>query len=347
MAEGAGLTGGVSGATKGAKLGGMIGSAVPGIGNAVGAAAGGALGGIAGMVGGLSKQNKSEQSQKIAMADPLEQSRMQELRQISKNISTGSDALTQNKLSEINKLGAQTQGAIAKVSGGDVGGTVQGLLQAQRGTQTGINQALSDRGQLPYYQGLAQQLSSRMADRKLQLGLLDRAQKTAEYAQARKNANLNMMGLLASGAQGISGLIGQGQAPDLGTPSATLPTSGGITTDTTHGLDQNVANVDPNQSMWANGGMEWQSPVVPSGTQSSAPIGQTDQTYGTGGNVNGITPDPYAYANEAALNAQKTANTIQPNYLNQGVMGLPGMNYMGQQVVGVPSVDQTLNEINN
>lgn len=359
MAEGAGLTGGVSGASIGSKIGGLVGTVAPIPGGAAfGKVAGAAIGGLAGATGGLIKQKRAEDSQRIGMADPLEQSRMAELRQISKNISSGTDALTQNKISELQKMGAQTQGAIAKVSGGDVGATVQGMLQAQRNTQTGVNQALTDRGQLPYYQNMAQQLATRMSDRRLQLGLLDRAQQTAEYAQARKNANLNMMGALATGVQGIQGLLG-----NQGTPSLSSATKGGITTDTTSGLDKNVANVDPNQSVWANNGMSWETPsgITPASNPSLSsattggivadttafanelPIGQTDQAYNTEGGVNGITPDPYAYAKQSSDNRTRLMNFIQPNFLNMAAVGNPGAQYMMQS--NVPTIQDTLNQI--
>lgn len=208
MAQGAGLSGAVSGAGTGSKIGGLIGSAIPG-GGVIGSVAGGVIGGTAGMIGGLKSQKRAEDAQDIALKDPLEQKRLAELNQISKNISSGTDALTQNKISELARLGSQTQNAVSKVSGGDVGATMQGLLQAQRNTQTGVNDALTNRAQLPYFQGLAGQLSANLSQRALELGLLNRGQKTAEYAQGAKENNLNKMGMLATGnTQKIQDLLG-------------------------------------------------------------------------------------------------------------------------------------------
>lgn len=243
MAQGAGLSGAVSGAGTGSKIGGLIGSAIPG-GGLIGSVAGGVIGGTAGMIGGLKKQKAAEDSQDIASRDLLELKRLAELNQVSNNISSGTDALTQNKISELARLGSQTHNAVSKASGGDVGATMQGLLQAQRNTQTGVNDALTNRAQLPYFQGLAGQLSANISQRALELGLLNRGQETAEYAQGAKENNLNKMGMLATGnTQNIQDLLGSqfqmdkiatmfgGQSPALGqvnpiaaAPIATAPT---------------------------------------------------------------------------------------------------------------------------
>lgn len=212
MAEGAGMAGAMSGAGIGSKVGGLIGSAanaiLPGAGM-IGKIGGGLIGAGIGAIGGNVKQKKSESSQNIADVDPNQQRRLAELNMISKNISSGTDALTQNKISEMNKLGSQTQNAISKVSGGDVGATTQGLLQAQRNTQSGVNDALANRSMLPAFQGLSGSVANGIAQRKLELALLNRGQQTAEYAQGRKNNNLNMMGMLGSqGGMNILDLLG-------------------------------------------------------------------------------------------------------------------------------------------
>lgn len=203
----AGLSGTAGGAAQGAKLGSMLGPK--------GMIAGAAIGGLVGGISGANKKKKANEASDIARVDPMEQSRMAELNQITKNLSIGADSLTQNRLSELQKVGAQTQGAISKVSGGDVGSTVQGMLQSQRNTQTGVNTALADRGQLPYFQNLAQQLQTRMSQRKLELDLLKRSQAMAETAQSQTDSNLNanayastlMGGDVNAIKQGIGGLM--------------------------------------------------------------------------------------------------------------------------------------------
>lgn len=237
----AGLSGAFGGAAQGAKLGSAI---APGVGTAIGAGAGALLGGIT----GANKKKKANEASDISRIDPNEQARMAELNQITKNLSIGADTLTQNRLNELQKVGAQTQGAISKISGGDVGSTVQGMLQAQRNTQTGVNTALADRGQLPYFQNLAQQLQTRMSQRKLELDLLKRSQAMAETAQGQTDSNLNanayastLMGgdvnaikqgladaginreSVAAAGQGVRNFIGgifnpKGNMPYMGTP---------------------------------------------------------------------------------------------------------------------------------
>jgi len=228
----AGLSGAAGGAAMGAKLGGTLGSVVPGVGNAVGLVGGAAIGGLVGGISGANKKKKANEAANISPVDPNEQRRMAELNQITKNLSIGADSLTQNRLSELQKVGAQTQGAISKVSGGDVGSTVQGMLQAQRNTQAGANAALADRGQLPYFQNLAQQLQTRQSQRKLELELLKRSQAMAETAQAQTDSNLNAnayastlmgqdVGNIGSSLEGLN-------MPNINIPNINMPNAQGI-----------------------------------------------------------------------------------------------------------------------
>lgn len=257
MAEGAGLSGAISGAGVGSKIGGLVGSAIPG-GQIIGSVAGGLIGSGVGAIGANRKQKKAEDAQNIALNDPLEQKRLAALNQAVKNVSSGTDALTQNKISELNKVGAQTQNAVSKVSGGDVGATMQGLLQAQRNTQVGVNDAVSNRSQLPAFQSLAGTLAAAMSQKRLELGLLDRNQQTAEYAQGAKENNLNKMGLLATGStQGLQDLLGSqfqmdklagmfgGQTPQIGlaTPNAATSITAAPTLSTLQVAPVNIPGV--------------------------------------------------------------------------------------------------------
>jgi len=199
MAEGAGLSGAISGANKGKKIGalagGAIGSIIPVAGTAAGAKAGqvigSGLGALAGGAGSLRKQKQAGRDAEIGYVDQEQLKRQQALEMTSRNISAGADALTANKIGQINRGTAQTQNAIARVSGGDVGATQQGLLQAQRNAGQATNAALTNRGNLPYFQSLAQQIAGKTAQRRLELDLLKRNQTSAEFAQGQKNKNLN------------------------------------------------------------------------------------------------------------------------------------------------------------
>lgn len=199
MASGKGA---VSGAGKGAALGGMIGSVVPGVGNAIGAAAGGVIGGAVGGISSGIKQNQANQAKEIGFTDPLEAVRLAQLEQTRKNILTGSNPVTQNKIEQIRNVGSAVQGGISRNTGGDVGATMDALLKAQKNTQTGVNNAVSEGQQnLPYFDNAVGTLAQRIAQRKLELQLLSRGQNLAENAQARKENNLNANALVGTNGQ--------------------------------------------------------------------------------------------------------------------------------------------------
>jgi|GEM_PF-5210040 len=196
------------GAASGAGMGASIGSAIPGVGTAIGAGIGAIAGGITSGV----KQNAANKSQNIPLVDPQERVRLAQLDQISKNLSSGSDVMTKQNVLNQKNIGRAAQNAISKSTGGDVGGTIDALLRSQKATQGGINQAIAQSAsRLPYFQGAADQLRTRMSQRRLELDLLKRAQATAGNAQARTENNVNSQSLLATqgGMQTIPEGIGQ------------------------------------------------------------------------------------------------------------------------------------------
>ena len=237
-----------AGQSIGAIAGGVLGNTVaPGIGGALGSQIGQTAGGL--IDSAVSGRRANQLSP--GLVDPLEQQRMNELNQIRKNISTGSDVATQAAIGEAQEAGATTQGRIARSTGGDVGGTVNALLKAQRGTQAATNQAIAQGQQrLPIVEQLAQQLGTRLSQRKLELNLLAQNRQAARAAQAGTDAAQNLSALAAlqgslpsqgsemvgvsteasgpmsatdfSGiVQGVSGLLGGGAnagAPPLATP---------------------------------------------------------------------------------------------------------------------------------
>lgn len=191
MANGAA---GAKGQTIGGILGAGIGSVVPGVGTAVGSQVGQ---GIGGLIGSRIDRNAADRATP-GLVDPFEQARLNELNQIRKSISTGSDVVTQSAIDQARNVGAQTQQSIARVTGGDVGSTIAGINRAQQGTQAATNQAVAQgQARLPFFENLSQQLGTRISQRKLELGLLDRGQRLAEGAQAGKDAILNLNSALA------------------------------------------------------------------------------------------------------------------------------------------------------
>jgi hypothetical protein len=197
-----------SGAASGAGKGAAIGSIIPG----VGTLAGGAIGAIAGgaMAGG--KQKKSNDAQKIPLADPRELARLSEITQTRKSINAGTDAMTQLGIQQQQNAGRSAQAGISRATGGDVGGTIDALLKSQRATQSGQNNVIAQAGaRLPYFEQAQTGLLDRITQRKLELGLLNRSQRVAEAAQAQTDNNINKNALLATqgGTQTIAEGAGQ------------------------------------------------------------------------------------------------------------------------------------------
>lgn len=184
-----------SGAASGAGQGASVGSLIPGVGTAVGAG----VGAIAGGIGSAVKQNKATQAQQIPLVDPLERARLASLEQTRKNVAGGTDVLTQQGIQQQQNIGKAAQTALSRSTGGDVGQTMNALLQSQKATQGGINQAVAGaQNRIPYLDSAQGNLLSRISDRKVQLQRLKRDQLTAENAQARTDANINTQALLAT-----------------------------------------------------------------------------------------------------------------------------------------------------
>ena len=199
----------------GGTVGAIGGSFIPGVGTAVG----GAIGqGVGGLIDAASSRRKSEQATP-GLEDPLEVERLEELRQASRSVSAGTDFATQNRIQEIQNLTSSTQGAVSRNTGGDTGGTISGLLRSQQQGQRGINQAITEsQSRLPFFQNLIQTLGTRVSQRKLELGLLDRAQNLGQAAQSEKDAFANLNAALSL----EGGLPSDASAPNISIPNIDL-----------------------------------------------------------------------------------------------------------------------------
>ena len=205
MADGQVFGSVISGATSGAGMGARVGSLFPGIGTAVGAGVGALAGGI---MSGI-QTNRAQQSQNIPVVDPMERARLSRLEQMSRSLSSGSDSLTQQNIRNQQNIGRAAQNAIARNTGGDVGGTLDALLRSQKATQGGVNQAVAQAAQrIPYFDSAAGQMASRIAQRRLELDLLNRGQDLASSTRARTVNNANAQALLAT--EGGTDTIAQG-----------------------------------------------------------------------------------------------------------------------------------------
>lgn len=221
-----------SGAKTGASIGGTIGSVVPGVGTALGAVGGAAQGaGIAnlgttiGMIGGGGKNN----SQGLPMFDPSQLALLNEINQRRKALMTG--AGVQSGLSQVNQQTAQAQNLIAKNTGGDVGSTVSGLLQAQAVGGQNTNNVLAGAGQQQqYFTDLYNKLSNDISARKYGIQRYEYARQLAQEAEDAKNRNTNLGTTLGAGvdpslANSLMGLINSGKAPDTTSIQSTQPMS--------------------------------------------------------------------------------------------------------------------------
>lgn len=185
----------------------------------VGKAVGGEKGGFVGQVffdpvgAGLSLLGGGERQRDVASVDPAQAARLREIDRTRKQISQGTDPLTQQRISEIRKAGETTKSQLAKVSGGDVGGTIASFLRAQRGTGVGINRAFQQgQARIPFFENLSTSLGNRIAQRKLELDINAQDTQRAQQAQAQTIENLNRSGQQAfegdAGGGGINQLLG-------------------------------------------------------------------------------------------------------------------------------------------
>lgn len=173
------------------------------IGAAIGAGAS-MLTGIGQAIAGAVQRKQAEKNMP-ADEDPEQRAELERLKQDMRSMRSGTDATTQANLREINQGTAQTQQAISRNTGGNVGGTISGLLQAQR---TGANQAGQVYGQARqqsnYFQSLRDQMQNRIAQRKLELGMYRNQQDMARSATNEQEGFQN----IAQGASSGLGMIG-------------------------------------------------------------------------------------------------------------------------------------------
>lgn len=130
------------------------------------------------------------------MVDPAQGAFLAELQQKKNALNTGSEYAS--SLDAIGDNMAQTQDTLAGNSGGDVGGTVSALLKSQMVANKGTGNMLAQGQQSEgMYTGLYGNLLDKVAQRKMELGLLGHAQNMAEWAQDKQAGMAN----ITAGAQ--------------------------------------------------------------------------------------------------------------------------------------------------
>jgi len=197
--------------------GGVAGNmALPGIGGAIGSSAGKALGGAVSKKSGSSGSAGGDSASGLAagigllqqiqaarlknkadsafpdFVDPNQSAFLAELAQKRKSIETGADFAA--GMNAIDATNAGTNDAITKVTGGDVGGTIQGLLQSERAAGDSKNAVLAQgQQQQANYNAMYEQMLNQISAKKMQLQLARSQQYRAEWAKKQQIANQNLM----------------------------------------------------------------------------------------------------------------------------------------------------------
>lgn len=219
----------------GSKLGGMAGGKIGGAGSSGSPSPPGAMGAGLGLATGLFQQIQANALKKKANSalpptiDPRQASFLAELNQKRKAIDTGADFAS--GMNAINQTNATTNNAIVNASGGDAGGTLQGLLQSEGVANQGKNNVLAQgQQQQMQYNSMFNDLNNKIAGRALQLQMYRSQQARAEWAQKQQHASQN----LQAGMAGASSLMSMGGKGGAGTPSP----AGGI-------IPDNMASIPP------------------------------------------------------------------------------------------------------
>lgn len=203
LPEIAGSLGGEAAAGAGASGGGGISSMLGKIGGGSGGSGSSNKGGVLGLATGLiqsiqaAKLKNKANSAMPPLVDPRQAAFLSELNQKRKAIDTGADFGV--GMNAVNSMAASTDNAITKSSGGDVGGTIQGLLQAERTANDGTNSVIANgQNQQLAYNSMFNELNNKIAARQLQLQMYKSQQAQAEWAQKKQSANQNVMAGAAS-----------------------------------------------------------------------------------------------------------------------------------------------------
>lgn len=180
------------------------------LGSAAGAAATQAIGKGVGKVGQMLGQSKANKLKKQAESlfpqyeDPRQLAQLARLQQMQKSLETGAEFQGAKDTAMQNIAG--TQAGIVKSTGGDVGSTIQGLLQAQRVGGQQLNQAYAQAEQRQAaLNPLVTSLNNLISSRKMELQLAKSQQKLAEWAKMQQQLNQNL-GAGAARAGAMAGL---------------------------------------------------------------------------------------------------------------------------------------------
>lgn len=192
------------------------------IGSSVGGPAGGKIGQVAGeIVKGIAGQASAKKLKNQAESlfpqyeDPRQLARLAQLQQMQRSLETGTGAMTQAAKGAAEQGMAGTQAGIVRSTGGDVGSTIQGLLQSQRVGGENINAAFA-KGQEAAMQmnPLIEALNKQISSRKMELQLAQSQRKDAQWAKMQQQVNQNLNAGLARAQGNINQNTQESPAPE-------------------------------------------------------------------------------------------------------------------------------------
>lgn len=205
------------------KFGSMMGgaSSAPGAGSSVT----GKAQGIMQMIQAARAKTKAD-SAMPGLIDPDQAAFLAELGQKKKAIDTGADFSA--GMSAVDQTTAQTDDAIIKSTGGDVGGTIQGLLQSEKVAGKNKNDVFA-KGQesQKYYTGAYGDLLNKISARKMQLQLYKSQQNCAEWAQLKQDGMANLLGGQAKTPAAAPPVIPPTTIADPATAASSIPATVG------------------------------------------------------------------------------------------------------------------------
>lgn len=176
------------------------------LGGPTGAAIGAGLGIATSAIQGIqaARLKKKAEAAMPELVDPNQAAFLSELNQKRRSIETGADFA--GAMDNIDATTAGTQEAITRNTGGDVGGTIQALLQAQQTGNMAKNAAIGQ-GQQQQMQANSMygNLLNQIAARRFSLQQQQSQQALAEWGQKKQTSNQNAM----AGVTGAAGILGQ------------------------------------------------------------------------------------------------------------------------------------------
>lgn len=137
------------------------------------------------------------------LVDPNQAAYLAELNQKRKSMDTGADYAA--GMDSVDSTTAGTNDAILKATGGDTGGTIQALLQANSSAGNAKNNIIaSGQQQRSAYDQMYGGMLNQIAARKMQIQMYQSQQNMAEWAKMKQGANANGM----AGAAGAASVAG-------------------------------------------------------------------------------------------------------------------------------------------